>query len=143
MDNQIWLKMHGGTTHFPIALMMASLLFDLGGEWVPENKDKSRRASLRAAGYYALMLGALGSFGAVFSGLMISHWQLRGVGNLARHHLYLWPAFALLVGLAVWRLLAGDSASRRAFKFYLGVSFVAAILCGAAGYWGGELVMNG
>jgi uncharacterized membrane protein len=143
MDNQIWLKMHGGTTHFPIALMMASLLFDAGAQCVPENKDKTRRASLHAAGYYTLVLGALGSFGAVFSGLMMTHWQLRGVGNLARHHLYLWPAFALLIGLAVWRVLVGKSASRFAFKCYLGVSFIAAVLCGAAGYWGGELVMNG
>ena len=27
MDNSLWVKMHGGTTHFPIALVMASALF--------------------------------------------------------------------------------------------------------------------
>jgi uncharacterized membrane protein len=143
MDNSLWVKMHGGTTHFPIALAMASLLFDSVGYWLPDSADKSRRAGLYAAGFYSLILAALGSFGAVLSGLVIAHWQLRGTGNLARHHAFLWPAFALLIGLAVWRLAVRDRASQRAFKVYLAASLITAGLCGAAGYWGGELLLNG
>ena len=116
MDNSLWVKMHGGTTHFPIALVMASVLFDLAGLLVPENLDKSRRAGFRAAGFYTLLLGALGSIGAVLSGLVISHWQLWGRGNLDRHRTFLWPAFGLLTGLAVWRLVVGNHASNSAFN---------------------------
>ena len=72
MDNSLWIKMHGGMTHFPIALVMASIAFDLGGLVVSDNAEKSRRAGLRAAGFYTLVLGALSSFGAVASGLVIS-----------------------------------------------------------------------
>jgi uncharacterized membrane protein len=134
MDNSLWVKMHGGTTHFPIALVMASALFDLAGLVVPENGGKSRRAGLRAAGFYTLILGALGSIGAVLSGLVISRWQLLGRGNLAHHHMFLWPAFGLLTGLAVWRLVVGNHASNRAFRIYLGLALMTAVLMGAAGY---------
>jgi uncharacterized membrane protein len=143
MDNSLWVKMHGGTTHFPIALVMASVLFDLVGLLAPDNADKSRRSGFRAAGFYTLILGALGSLGAVLSGLVISHGQLWGRGNLARHHTYLWPAFGLLMALAVWRLVVGNHASSRGLRIYLAVSMVTAGLMGAAGYWGGELLLNG
>jgi len=143
MDNSLWVKMHGGTTHFPIALVMASMAFDLAGSLIPDNPDKSRRAGLQAAGFYTLVLGALGSLGAVVSGLVISHGQLWGRGNLARHHTFLWPAFALLIALAVWRLVVGKHASDNAFKVYLAASVVTGGLMSAAGYWGGELLLNG
>ena len=143
MDNSLWVKMHGGTTHFPIALVMASVLFDLVGLLAPDNADKSRRSGFRAAGFYTLILGALGSLGAVLSGLVISHGQLWGRGNLARHHTYLWPAFGLLMALAVWRLVVGNHASPRGLRIYLAISMVTAALMSAAGYWGGELLLNG
>jgi uncharacterized membrane protein len=143
MDNSLWVKMHGGTTHFPIALVMASALFDLAGLVVPENAGKSRRAGFRAAGFYTLILGALGSLGAVLSGLVISRGQLWGRGTLAHHHMFLWPAFGLLTGLAVWRLVVGNHASNRAFRIYLGIALITAAFMGAAGYWGGELLLNG
>jgi uncharacterized membrane protein len=122
---------------------MASALFDLAGLIVPENLDKSRRAGLRAAGFYSIVLGAIGSIGAVVSGLVISHGQLWGRGNLARHHLFLWPAFGLLTGLAVWRVVVGSHASTRSLKLYMGVALTTAALMGAAGYWGGELLLKG
>ena len=143
MDTSLWVKMHGGTTHFPIALMMASALFDLAGSLLPDTPDKSRRAGLRAAGYYALALAALASFGAVVSGLVISNGEIWGRGNLARHHAFLWPAFGLLIALAVWRLVVGNRASNRAFRVYLAIALVTAGLVSAAGYWGGELLLNG
>ena len=143
MDNSLWVKMHGGMTHFPIALVMASIAFDLAGVMVPDSADKLRRAGLRAAGFYTLILGALASFGAVASGLVISHGEIWGRGNLARHHTFLWPAFGLVIALAVWRLVVGNRASNRAFKVYLVASVLAGAVMGTAGYWGGELLLNG
>src|SRR5437588_5560702 len=137
IDNSLWVKMHGGTTHLPIALVMASALFDLAGLFVSDNSDKSRRAGFRAAGFYTLILGGLGAIGAVISGLVISHGQLWGHGNLARHHRFLWPAFGLLTGLAVWRLVVGNHASTRSLRLYLGIALTTAALMCAAGYWGG------
>src|SRR6266436_4258113 len=135
MGNSIWVKMHGGTTHFPIALVMASVVFDLAGVIIPDTADGSRRAGFRAAGYYTLLFAALGSIGAVASGLMISRGVLWGRGNLAHHHTFLWPAFGLLLPLASWRLVVGSRASNAAFKIYLGASVLSGRLMAAAGHW--------
>jgi uncharacterized membrane protein len=122
---------------------MASIAFDLASLVVPESVDKLRRAGLRAAGFYTLILGALSTFGAVLSGLVISHGEIWGRGNLARHHTFLWPAFGLMIALAVWRLVVGKRASSTAFKVYLAISVITGAAMGAAGYWGGELLLNG
>jgi uncharacterized membrane protein len=132
--------MHGGSTHFPIALIIAAMLFDLAGcalSREPHSRD------LHMAAFYALLLGALGSFGAVLSGLVISQWQVFGDGTLAKHHNFVWPAFALMVGLVAWRMVVRQHASRRAYAVYLACSTVTAILMTAAGYWGGELLLSG
>ena len=140
MDRSIWVKMHGGTTHFPIALIVASMLFDIIGYAM--NREPHSR-DLHAAAFYSLILGALASFGAVLSGLMLTNWQTFGSGDLAEHHYFLWPAFALIVGLAVWRITVRYSATRAAFAVYLAVSVVTAVLMIIAGYWGGELLVGG
>jgi uncharacterized membrane protein len=142
MDNSLWVKMHGGTTHFPIALVIASGVFDLASLLVPDREDKARRAGFRAAGFYTLLLGALGSIGAVVSGLVISKGELWGRGNLAHHHSFLWPAFGLLIALAVWRVVVGSRASNGAFRVYLVGSMITGGLVAAAGYWGGELLLR-
>lgn len=140
MNTSLFAKMHGGMTHFPIALVIASLTFDLAAVVV---RDADRQRDLRAAGFYASLLGALGCFGAVLSGLLLTNWDTIGSGNLARHHLFLWPAFALIVGLAVWRLAVRDRASRLAHGAYLVLMMVTSGLVAAAGYWGGEMLLAG
>ncbi|HEU5336552.1 MAG TPA: hypothetical protein VFU27_11340 [Terriglobales bacterium] len=62
---------------------------------------------------------------------------------MARHHVFLWPAFGLLLFLAVWRLALSKTASAAALRVYLAVVVMAALLMGAAGFWGGELLLNG
>jgi len=126
MNSSLWVKMHGGATHFPIALLMVSALFDLASWVVPGKPGTTRVLGLRAAGFYTLVLGALSSIAAVFSGLIISRGEIWGRGNLARHHLFLWPAFGLLIGLAVWRVVVGNRASNFALKIYLIVALLAA-----------------
>lgn len=137
---KFWADMHGGSTHFPVALMIASVIFDLIGYGLnrqPHSRD------LHLTAFYTLLLGALASFLAVLSGLIISRWQVFGGGTLAKHHLFVWPAFALIVGLAVWRLVVRQQASRRAYAVYLAASVVTAALMAAAGYWGGEMLLGG
>jgi uncharacterized membrane protein len=142
MDPSVWNKLHGATTHFPIALVMASLLFDLIGCLVPDDPHKTRRAGFHAAGFYTLTLAALGAVGAVISGLLITAGKLWGHGAVARHHAFVWPAFGLLLALAVWRLAAGNRTSGRVFKAYLIISMITCALMSTAGYWGGEILLR-
>lgn len=140
MGNKVWVDIHGGSTHFPVALIIASMLFDVIGYGL--NREPHSR-DLHAAAFYALMLGALATFVAVLSGLIISHWQAFGGGLLAKHHDFVWPSFAMIVALAVWRLTVQQRASRHAYALYLAASIVTAALVAIAGYWGGEMVLGG
>ena len=134
--DKLWGNLHGGSTHFPIALMIASVLFDalayVGRE--PYKRD------LHVAGFYTLLLGALATLVAVLSGMVVSAWLFFGQGTLAKHHDFVWPAFGLMIGLAVWRLVVRDEATRPALGVYLVVAAVTAGLMAAAGYFGGELL---
>ena len=138
--DKLWANLHGGSTHFPIGLMIASVLFDFLAYVV--KRDPYER-DLHAAGFYTLLLGAAGSFLAVLSGFLISAWQFFGPGLLGLHHDFVWPAFVLMIGLAVWRLRTRNAASRRAFGVYLVIAAVTSGLMAAAGYYGGEMLGGG
>ena len=89
-----------------------------------------------------MIVGALGSFGAVFSGLVLSKGTIGGTGAVLRHHYFVWPAFTLIVGLATWRFLVGRDPSRRAFTLYLATILIGCSLMGAAGFFGGEMLLG-
>jgi uncharacterized membrane protein len=139
MNSLFWERAHGGITHFPIALIVAAAFFDtLAFFW----RRPAKQHNFKTIGYWLVILGALGSFGAVFSGLALSKWTVGGTGAVLRHHLFVWPAFALIVGLATWRFLVGNSPSRRALAMYLVTMFVGCALIGTAGFFGGEMLLG-
>jgi uncharacterized membrane protein len=138
MGSSFWVRMHGGATHFPIALMMVSAAFDGAGLAV---KNENRRRSFHTAAFYLIAVAALLSFGAVISGLALSKGMVLGNGLMARHHQFVWPAFGLLLVLAVWRLVVGDRARPNTFRLYVAAEIIGAALMATAGYWGGEMLL--
>ena len=139
MNQTFWARMHGGTTHFPIALLMVSVAFDYAGFWW---NNELRRREFRALGFYSLLIAAAASPLAVLSGIALSKGKLLGSGALLLHHLFIWPAFGVLVGLAVWRLVVRERASHSASKGYLLLVTMAAAAMMGAGYWGGEMILG-
>ena len=139
INSLFWSRMHGAATHFPIALLFAATLFDAIGFFL---RGAHRRREFTVLGYWLAILGALSSFGAVFSGLALSRWTVGGTGLLLRHHVFVWPAFALLVALGTWRFLVGCETSRRALGIYLAAMFAGCALISAAGFFGGELLLG-
>jgi uncharacterized membrane protein len=139
MNQTFWARMHGGATHFPIALIMVSVLFDVAGFWW---RDEARRREFYSVGFYSLLIAAAASPVAVLSGIALSKGMLLGTGMLALHHYFVWPAFGLLIGLAVWRLVVRERASRRARGFYLAVASLTLVAMMTAGYWGGEMIIG-
>jgi uncharacterized membrane protein len=136
----IWEMMHGGSTHLPIALMLVSAGFDAVGGVM---RSERLRDQFHAAGLFALIAGTLGAFPAVVSGLILARWEIGGTGALFWHHVFLWPAFALLIGLSVWRVIVRGRRSKTGFVIYLLAAFLAAFLVSAAGFWGGEILLGG
>ena len=138
-DSLFWERLHGGSTHFPLALVLVSALFDAAGLLVPV---RLQPAGLHSSARWMLVLSAAGAIGAVFSGLVLSKGVVGGGGTLLRHHLFVWPAFALIVGLATWRMVMGDHVSRRAFQLYMLLMAVACAFTLAAGFYGGEMLLG-
>ncbi len=132
-----WSRLHGGATHFPIAFLFGAALFDTVGFF---GCRLASRSDFQAAGYWLMLLAGLGSFAAVFSGLILNDWKLTGTDLVLQHHLFVWPAFTLIVGLTTWRAAVGQSPSRRAFAAYLSILAITCALIGAAGWSGGEII---
>jgi len=139
MNNIFWARMHGGATHFPIALLVVSVVFDHAGFWW---RDQLRGRDFRALGFYSLLVAAAASPFAVLSGIALSKGVLLGTGMLALHHYFIWPAFGLLIGLAVWRLVTRERASRPARGCYLALASVTLLAMMSAGFWGGEMIIG-
>ena len=138
MDSTIWAKAHGATTHFPFALTLVSGALDAAG-FALAGRPVAR--GLHAAGYWTIVFAALGSVPAIGSGLLMTKGGVLGHGALRMHHLFVWPAFALLIALATWRVLVGRHATRGMLAGYLGGVGLASALMLAAGYWGGEMMI--
>jgi uncharacterized membrane protein len=134
-----WEQVHGAMTHFPIALLLFSTGCDFGSLVLGEQL----RRELRRVSFYGLIAAALGSLGAVVSGIAITQGDLWGRGDMLRHHQFIWPAFTLLIALSIWRLIVRDRVSRVGLWIYLALMGLASGLMAAAGYFGGELILRG
>ena len=134
-----WPRLHGASTHLPVALVPVAAFFDALSLIV---RGPELRKKLGATSALMLPLAALGSIVSVFSGLGQSHGEWLGQGLLRSHHLFVWPAFALLMGLATWRWLVGPEPSPRALQVYRVALWINAGLILVAGYWGGELALS-
>jgi uncharacterized membrane protein len=139
MNQTFWARMHGGATHFPIALLLVSVFFDHAGFWW---RDELRRKEFRVLGFYSLLIAAAASPLAVLSGIALSKGILLGTGMLALHHYFIWPAFGLLTGLAAWRLMMRERVSQRARGCYLALASLSLVAMMSAGYWGGEMLIG-
>jgi uncharacterized membrane protein len=138
MDSALWVKVHGATTHFPLALVLCSAACDVVGFALG---DRPVGRDLHAVGYWTILFGAIGSVPAVFSGIVMTKGSVLGHGALRWHHLFVWPAFALLIALATWRGCIGQRTTRPIFSGYLAFVTLACGLISIAGFWGGELVI--
>jgi uncharacterized membrane protein len=140
IEPSIWSNLHGASTHFPIALMLVSTFCDCASLLCP--KTEQQRA-LRSAATITLVLGAMGSYAAVATGLVMTKWQVWGHGTLLRHHQFVWPAFALMIGLATWRVFARGGPEDKLPPIYLILMLLATTFISGAGYWGGEVLNRG
>src|SRR5271155_1527281 len=89
VNQAFWARMHGGATHFPIALLLVSVVFDVAGFcW----RNELGRREFHAFGFYSLLIAAAAAPFAVLSGIALSKGKLMGSGDLLLHHLFIWPA---------------------------------------------------
>jgi hypothetical protein len=107
----------------------------------PRQDSQAVKSGFQAAA--SILVCVASSLGAVVSGIALTKGDLWGRGDLGWHHRFVWPAFGLLMVLAVWRLVVRDAMSRTGLCLYLILMLVASGFVAAAGYFGGEILLNG
>src|SRR5437016_2428987 len=122
---------HPVIIHFPIALFIASVVFDLLAVW-------RRQPALASVAYYNLIGAAVTAPLAIATGLGAWQWQLEGAtlkGNL-RLHLISALTSASLIFVLCWmrsRLRAKGDSPRIAYFAVTGLALVAITLTGHLG----------
>jgi uncharacterized membrane protein len=121
--------------HFPIALFMTSVAFDLLAFW-------NRSRTLAAAAYYNLLAAAVSALPAVATGLLA--WQLQLDGARLRGNLRLHLVLALLSSAAIWlvwylHFRARQTQRLRAPAALMAAELLTVILVALTGHVGGFL----
>ena len=124
---------HPVIVHFPIALFIFSVAFDLLAIW-------RRNPALAKAAYYNLIGAAVTAPIAIATGLTAWQWQLEGSklkGNLLLHMIFALGANGLTWILSGWRVSQRKLPERRPGLVYIILAFVTVGLIALAGHLGG------
>jgi uncharacterized membrane protein len=83
--------------HFPIALLLTGVAFDLAGQW-------TRRQALATAAYYNLLVAAVATVPTVVTGLFAWQLQLEGarLKGILLQHMLLAAASTALIWFCWW-----------------------------------------
>lgn len=120
--------------HFPIALFMVSVAFDLAAQW-------KRSATLATAAYLNLTIAAFASLPVVASGLGAWQWQLEGQrlkGTLLLH-LLLGITSSVLIWLAWWIHFRARKHQRALPNYRLPLEAVTVLVVAVTAHLGGFL----
>lgn len=126
-----WLHFHGAVTHFPVALIMAAAMFEVGAEVFGVRE-------WRVAAFWMLALGVVMTLPALVAGLMTA----RGIYGAAawplivKEHLTCAVITTILGFTAlVWRIRSRESRGATV------VIVLAALAVAATGYFGGIMAL--
>ena len=124
---------HPVIIHFPIALFIISVGFDLIAIW-------KRNPAMAKAAYYNLVAAALTAPMAVISGLAAWQWQLEGAklkGNLLLHLIFALTASGMIWLLCGWRIRQRRFPERTPGIIYIALALATVLLIALAGHLGG------
>jgi uncharacterized membrane protein len=124
---------HPVIIHFPIALFIISVAFDVFAIW-------RRNPAMARAAYYNLVAAALTAPVAIASGLTAWQWQLEGArlkGNLLLHLIFALAASGMIWLLCGWRILQRRSTQSTPGVIYIFLALATVLLIAIAGHLGG------
>ena len=127
---------HPMLVHFPIALLFASVFFDL-------ISFQTGREEFKKGGFWLLVLGWIAGLAATLSGTLSEDVvEKAGVpkGAIERHEFFAMATMALFAGLMLVRVWVRNRWSFRDRLFYMGMALIGLSLLATAGFLGGDLV---
>jgi uncharacterized membrane protein len=133
-----WPRLHAALNDLPAALLLAAVLFDLAGAI-------SKRPALRTAGFWTMVLGAVGAAAAVLSGLQAEEHIAHGeaVHRVMETHEELGLiTLGIFAVLALWRIVRENRMGSRERAVSLGLSLVGVAALFATATYGGRLVFE-
>jgi uncharacterized membrane protein len=127
--------LHPMLVHFPIALLFASVALDWIGFWLGH-------AGLTRAGFYTLVLGAMGAGVAALSGPDHATGGPAVTSLLVSHQSYALITVSLAISLMAVRFFAADGIAGPWALGYLACTLALVTVVSFTGYYGGELVYH-
>jgi uncharacterized membrane protein len=133
-----WPRLHAALNDLPAALLLVAVLFDLAGA-------VTRRPSLRTAGFWTLIAGAVGAVLAVVSGLQAEEHIAHGEAVhrvMETHEELALITLGVFVALALWRIVRERrmGSTERAVVLAASLGGVGALF--ATAVYGGKLVFD-
>jgi len=132
-----WARLHAALNDLPAALLLVAVLFDGLGAIL-------RRESLKAAGFWTLVTGVVGTLLAIGAGLMaedaVEHTG-RAHDLMERHETLAFVVLGIFAVLLLWRIIRRTMA-RTETTMYLTVGVVGIAILVFAAKIGGSLVFD-
>lgn len=127
--------LHPVIVHFPIALLIASVVLDACGVGF-------RRLSLTQAGFYTLIIGSLGATAAVLSGPEHAAKDAASLTILHRHELFAALTVLCCLIMVGMRLGNAEGLFGAGVFGYLALGVVLIVCIALTGYFGGQMVYD-
>jgi mono/diheme cytochrome c family protein len=132
-----WPEIHGGLTHFPVALIITACVFEIGGVLI-------RRPIWRAVSFWLLAAAVLMAVPTLIAGWKTADQLYGGIAQPPAE--FIWHRAAALTAtslaflLLLWRVATGDRVAGKALWAETAIMLAAAGAVGVAGYLGGHIV---
>lgn len=133
-----WPRLHAALNDLPTALLVAAVLFDLAGAI-------TKRPAFRTAGFWTMVLGAVGAAAAVLSGLQAEEHIAHGeaVHRVMETHEKLGLiTLGIFAVLALWRIVRENRMGSGERTTSLALSLVGVAALFATATYGGRLVFE-
>jgi len=131
-------RIHAALNDLPPALLTASVVFDLLGTWL-------KRESLKAAGFWTLIGGVLGTGAAIISGLVaedaVQHSD-QAHEIMETHETVAFIVLGIFGILAVWRIVRRGVWREKEQPFALTAGVIGVVVLVYAAMLGGKLVFD-
>jgi uncharacterized membrane protein len=133
-------ELHGAVTHFPVAMLIAAVAFEIGAPLF-------RKPEWRVVSFWLLVTAVAGAIPALATG-WITGQQLYGRATdppeiFTRHRLAAFITSGLAVSLLAWRVAKRDRLQGPAYWGTIVLLLVASAAVSYTGFLGGQMVMGG